>query len=390
MRQPRSEVATIMIDFARLTGLEPEAAEPRRYLWTDAFAVCNFLELYRQSGEESWRDLALRLVDQVHHTLGRHRPDSRQSGWISGLSDAEGELHPTRGGLRIGKPWDERALGEPQDEQEWDRDGQYYHYLTKWMHALHRVSRVTGDERYGLWGRELARTAHEHFSYLPSFGGGKRLYWKMSIDLSRPLVSSMGQHDALDGLVTYTELLQDGEEMEDGLSSALHAAVDDLKRMCHGRQWETDDSLGIGGLLFDAARIAQLTVAGNVGSVVGAGLLEEVVAAAVTGLELFTDGPTLQAPAAYRLAFRELGLSIGLHAVVLLRQLVQEHPELLNGRGRLSRQLDVLDRHLPLAGKIETFWLDDDNRAARSWNEHREINMVMLATSLAPHSFIEV
>ena len=28
------------------------------------------------------------------------------------------------------------------------------------------------------------------------------MYWKLSIDLSRPLVASMGQHDPLDGLVT--------------------------------------------------------------------------------------------------------------------------------------------------------------------------------------------
>ena len=32
------------------------------------------------------------------------------------------------------------------------------------------------------------------------------MYWKMSIDLSRPLVNSMGHHDPLDALVTYMEL----------------------------------------------------------------------------------------------------------------------------------------------------------------------------------------
>ena len=32
------------------------------------------------------------------------------------------------------------------------------------------------------------------------------MYWKMSIDLSRPLVASMGQHDPLDGFVTCAEL----------------------------------------------------------------------------------------------------------------------------------------------------------------------------------------
>ncbi len=59
---------------------------PRRYLWTDAFAVGNF-DLFRISGDpnDSW---ALELVDQVHRP-GRHRPDDSRTGWISGLSEDE-------------------------------------------------------------------------------------------------------------------------------------------------------------------------------------------------------------------------------------------------------------------------------------------------------------
>ena len=34
-------VKEIMHDFASATGLEPVRSNPRRYLWTDAFAVCN-------------------------------------------------------------------------------------------------------------------------------------------------------------------------------------------------------------------------------------------------------------------------------------------------------------------------------------------------------------
>ena len=102
------------------------------------------------------------------------------------------------------KPERTRQPGEPLDENlEWDRDGQYFHYLTKWMHALNRVSRVTGDPSYLRWAMELAQAAHARFVYLPPAGGRKRMYWKMSIDLTRPLVPSMGQHDPLDGLVTY-------------------------------------------------------------------------------------------------------------------------------------------------------------------------------------------
>jgi hypothetical protein len=39
-------VQEIMLDFARLTGLASTDARSQRYLWTDAFAVCNYLELY--------------------------------------------------------------------------------------------------------------------------------------------------------------------------------------------------------------------------------------------------------------------------------------------------------------------------------------------------------
>jgi hypothetical protein len=59
----------LMDEFAEVTGLS--GGKPaRRYLWTDAFAVCNFLGLHRRSSEGRYLDLALRLVDQVHHVLG--------------------------------------------------------------------------------------------------------------------------------------------------------------------------------------------------------------------------------------------------------------------------------------------------------------------------------
>jgi len=140
-----SMVREIMAEFDAVTGIS-SGRNPRRYLWTDAFAVCNFLELYRQTDNPEYKHLALRLIDQVHKILGRHREDDQRKGWISGLHEQEGSSHPTRGGLRIGKKLNERRSGDPVDERvEWDRDGQYYHYLTKWMHALNRAGRVTGD-----------------------------------------------------------------------------------------------------------------------------------------------------------------------------------------------------------------------------------------------------
>ncbi len=47
---PRVRAAEDLMDgFARATGLVGDAP-PRRYLWTDAFAVGNFLGLHRLSG----------------------------------------------------------------------------------------------------------------------------------------------------------------------------------------------------------------------------------------------------------------------------------------------------------------------------------------------------
>ncbi|MBW2663500.1 MAG: hypothetical protein JRD93_16335, partial [Deltaproteobacteria bacterium] len=73
-----SMVHEIMTEFANLTGLSPARKASRRYLWTDAFAVCNFLDLYLQTSDDKYKNLALLLVDQVHNILGRYREnDSR-------------------------------------------------------------------------------------------------------------------------------------------------------------------------------------------------------------------------------------------------------------------------------------------------------------------------
>ena len=89
-----------MLGFADSTGLSDESREPRRYLWTDAFAVCNYLELFRETGEQCFIQLALKLVEQVHQVLGQHRKDSGHKGWLSGLDDEEARQHHA-GGSRI-------------------------------------------------------------------------------------------------------------------------------------------------------------------------------------------------------------------------------------------------------------------------------------------------
>ena len=385
-KESHPTVREIMMQFARETGLSPASSAPRRYLWTDAFAVCNFLGLYQGTESEEFKDLALQLVDQVHSVLGRHRHDDARTGWISGLDEEDGRLHPTKRGLRIGKQLKERRPRDPLDERlEWDRDGQYYHYLTKWMHALNRVTRITGDFTYNRWAIELARTAHTKFVYAPSSGRGKRMYWKMSIDLSYPLVPSMGLHDPLDGLVTYSQLQAAATEDPEQSTANLRAEIADMADMCEGKSWATVDPLGIGGLLSDVFRVAQLMVKGYFTLT---GLLGILLDASLAGLEAFAREDSLKFPADYRLAFRELGLSIGLEVVERLPGLVERNEHTFGKEHDLKAHMKALKQYGALAKIIERFWLQPEHQEVQSWMAHRDINMVMLATSLSPDGYL--
>jgi hypothetical protein len=362
----------LMRRFAGRTGLTDEQTTTSdRYLWTDAFAVCNFLGL----GE---MDLAVRLVDQVHHTLGRYPAGDRRHGWLSGLESTAAEAHPTIAGLRIGKKLPERSPEDAFDERrEWDRDGQYFHYLTKWMHALDLVALRTGEPRFNAWARELAATAHRAF--VDQTGGRpgsvRRMAWKMSVDLSRPLVPSMGHHDPLDGFVTCIQLrataaalavLDDGPSLADEAASFASMIPADLA---------TGDPLGIGGLLTDAWRLAQSAVSG---ASERSGLRDRVLDAAVAGLDAYAGSGELGLEASHRLGFRELGLAIGLAAVERLRDAGPGHG------------FESLERFIGLRSEIEGFWVDPASQSSPTWADHRNINEVMLATSLAPDGFLSV
>lgn len=373
----------IMLDFADKTGLTESGSPPRRYLWTDAFAVCNFLELYHGSQERSWLDLAVKLVDQVHHTLGHQRPDAAKSGRLSGLEGEEGELHPTRGGLRIGKKINERAPDEPVDERlEWERDGQYYHYLTKWMRALRCLSRATGEARYLRWGLELAQTAHRAFRCNSAPDGAPGLYWKMSTDLRRSLVPSVGQHDPVDGLVTFCELQLAAKAFKQQNLPDLEREIKDLEEMCRNRNYSTNDSLGIGSLLADSCRAFELIVHE---AFPDAMLFKQMVQDAVLSLEDLGGG-FLDQQARYRLAFRELGLSIGIKGAARLARLSEEYPDAQGEElmSWLQVQMEGMQWFHRLPERIEQFWIEEKKRGSEHWRSHGDINPVMLATSLAP------
>ena len=380
------EAIELMAGFAERTGLSSERPQ-QRYLWTDAFAVCNFLGLSRTTGEKRYTNLAMRLVGRVHHTLGRHRGDDSRTGWISGLSESEGEDHPTRSGLRIGKGLPERSPDQAFDERlEWDRDGQYFHYLTKWMHALDQLTRSTGKPHFNVWARELAETAYHAFTYIPPAGGPRRMYWKMSIDLKRPLIFFMGQHDPLDVYITYVQLRSTAAGLQQaGGGPELKDETRQVQAMILETDLGTVDPLGLGGLLIDAYRVEQLL---RQGGMAAPHLLETLLAASLAGLQYYAASGELQLPAEHRLAFRELGLAIGLHAVRLMGEAANRDRTQSSMTDGVRLQLRKLMQYVPIGERIESFWRTPEHRRSLIWSEHRDINEVMLATSLVPEGFL--
>ncbi|KAI4268718.1 MAG: hypothetical protein LQ337_007692 [Flavoplaca oasis] len=159
-----------------------------RYLWTDAFGVLNFLTLYKETSDVKYLTLAQGLIDAVHAILGSTR------GGKSRLPRATDE-NPCAGGLRIGKI----DGGGP------DGDGQYHHYLTIWMFALNRTSVASGQSKYNDQAVALAKAIHPHF-FDDIESPSPRMYWKIDMDMSRPIVASEGNVDALDGYIVFSLL----------------------------------------------------------------------------------------------------------------------------------------------------------------------------------------
>ncbi len=369
-----------MLQFFKETGITG-GGKQKRYLWTDAFALCNAFALSDITGDRSMKETGLKLIESVHSVLGKHRGDDHRSGWISGLDGENAQAHPTSGGLRIGKPMPERGSHESFDPMlEWDRDGQYYHYLTKWMHALIVAGKETGTKDFFRWAAELAKTAHEHFTY--SVNGKKRMYWKMSIDLSRPLVPSMGHHDPMDGFITYCEINDATDEDVPDIPNE----IEEMRDMLRGMDWTTEDPLGIGGLLFDTFRLVTMT---SLGKADYPDILINLLDASLSSLRRYSR-QSKSIPPSHRLAFRELGLSISLHTLPIMENLVRDDSRFEKNRSRIIGILDDLKPFFSLAQEIEAVWLLPKNRSTRMWQDHWEINTVMLATSLAPKGFLTI
>jgi hypothetical protein len=373
----------LLESFAERTGLVGSQPQ-RRYLWTDAYAVCTWLSLYARHGRRQFLERATALVAQVHEVLGRHVTGPRRGQPLGGVDEQTWRRHPTRCGLRIGKPLPQRAPGEPFDERlEWERDGQYFHYLTRWMHALERYGEVSGDADAHRLAVELCK-ASMAFIERDAAGAATRMVWKRSVDLDRVLVPSMGQHDPLDGWVTAAELaaspMASSEECRE-----LGAIVQQFRALDAPRAWPSADALGLGGLLGAAQR--RWFDAGD-GDLQSAREVRSLLDAATLGLRELLRTRPFAAPAAQRLAFRELGLAIGLAAA---RKLAGEPGDGGDPRRELvAAGLAALQAAAADVPDLAAFWSDAAQQRVRSWTDHLDINAVMLAASLLEEEQIHV
>jgi hypothetical protein len=102
------------------------------------------------------------------------------------------------------------------------------------------------------------------------------------------------------------------------------------------------------------------------------------------------DAGKLAKPVTNRLAFRELGLAIGLKAVPAIVHVIEEGGNHFEKRGGLSRSIDLLQRHMSIKDEIISAWLAYAEHQDKIWRAHQDINEVMLATALMPNTFLSI
>lgn len=343
--QRLTKAKELMQNFLLATGVVGKRPS-RRYLWTDALAVENLILLELKTGDQKFTHCALELVDLVHSKLGKFDKKDKRKGWISALPDEEGKMRPTSGGLRIGKPKLERSKEMPFSmNDEWDRDGQYFHYLTRWIDALLLVGEVTNDGKYYFWAADLCAVT------MKSFIKETRIPWKMSVDLKRVQINSQGATDPLDGLITLRKVLSAVPEFKKELKP--HASI--LRHLCRNKSWSSPDPLGTGRLLINAHDLKQLSLPST--QVLN---WQELLAQACVGIDHLLNGKTFNKPVDSRLAFRECALSHGIRV--------------------WQKEGSYMEDYIPLAEEIESFWLNAIS--TDTWRDHEDINAVTLSASL--------
>ena len=135
----------------------------------------------------------------------------------------------------------------------------------------------------------------------------------------------------------------------------------------------------------DAQRVDDLL---HRGAISDQQLRDELLAAALSGLRYYAVSGELRRPVDYRLAFRELGLAIGLQSIEPMWQIVNDDSSHSSTSPELRAQLQALREYVPLRNDIESVWRNPEHHRSTAWSEHRDINEVMLATCLVPEGFL--
>ena len=214
----------------------------RRYLWTDAFGVLAYTsiadrykaasgknggdgnELYA-SKEIQYRKAANVLVDVVHNCLGSPRSSKAMDAMAKDPSSPTGHV-----GLRIGKVTTRQVT-----DYGMSYDGQYWHYIDKWLLALARSGHVED-------GIRIAKSCFPAF--FDAEGGGIR--WKLSVDATAPssLQWARANDDTLNALIVFSIL-------ESQRTSSMPSLADEIQLLTtalNGYRLTrvTDDPLGWG------------------------------------------------------------------------------------------------------------------------------------------------
>jgi hypothetical protein len=105
---------------------------------------------------------------------------------------------------------------------------------------------------------------------------------------------------------------------------------------------------------------------------------------------LLLDRGYLNWPIPHRLAFRELGLAIGLKALPVIADAVEKNRSTFESRPVLPRTIDLLLPYESLSDEIVGLWLPHAQHQYESWKAHQDINDVMLATAIIPNTFLSV
>jgi hypothetical protein len=182
----------------------------RRYLWTDAFGVLNYVALSEAALEHEHADksrdylnAASKLIDDVFNTLGAPKSASfpMQKRAIDGGYK----------GLRIGK-----VQSKIMTDNGMTFDGMYWHYLDKFIFALLRFYSSSGDTTALVRATQLIQDLHPAF-FVP--GAGYR--WKVNVDLSSiPGAGVSPSHDCVSAWVVFN--------IAKALGADVSSEIDDL------------------------------------------------------------------------------------------------------------------------------------------------------------------